>query len=153
MLSHGLTRQLRQVKKIARCSCNSKVLITWLSRCAMWSDQPTGMSKFWDSSDATKRCGMESPPSSAREIPQLRCFPQIQMQAQHLYIEKISECCISLFARTGKIFLVRSTSLKSAASNSNSKITKFRTRSIFAIPTATISRSRLTISRDAHSLL
>ena len=119
------------------------------SRCAMSNNQPNGISTFWVSSDGMMQCGRESPPSSAGEIPRLRCFRRAMVMQNLQRAAAGSACCISLFARTGKIFSGRSKSLKSAASNSNSKTTKFLTPSIFAIPTATSSRLRLTNSRIA----
>jgi hypothetical protein len=119
------------------------------SQCAMSNNQPNGISTFWVSSDGMMECGRESPPSLAREIPRSRCF-RCAMVIQNLERAAVgSACCISLFVQTGKIFSVRSESLRSAESNSNSRTTKFLTPSIFAIPTATSSRLRLTNSRIA----
>jgi hypothetical protein len=112
------------------------------SRCAMSNNQRNGISKFWVSSDGMPKCGRESPPSSAREIPRLRCF-RCGTVIQNLQRAAAGPAyCISLFVRTGKIFSGHNRSLKSAASNSNSKTTKFLTPFTFAIPTATISKSQ-----------
>ena len=119
------------------------------SQCAMSNNQRNRISTFWVSSDGMMECGRESPPSSAREIPRWRCFRCV-MVIQNLQRAAVgSACCISLFVRTGKIFSAHSKSLKSAASNSNFKITKFRIPSISAIPTDTNSRSQPTNSRMA----
>jgi len=119
------------------------------SQCAMSNNQPNGISTFWVSSDGMMECGRESPPSSAREIPQLRCF-HCGTVIQNLQRAAAGyACCISLFVQIGKIFSGHSKSLKSAGSNSNFKITKSHTPSISAIPTATNSRLRLTNSRIA----
>ena len=119
------------------------------SQCAMSNNQPNGISTFWVSSDGMMECGRESPPSSAREIPRLRCFRCV-MVIQNLQRAAVgSACCISLFVRTGKIFSAHSKSLRNAESNSNSRTTRFRTPFTSAIPTATSSRLRLTNSRMA----
>ena len=114
------------------------------SQCAMSNNQRNGISTFWVSSEGMMECGRESPPSLAKEIPRSRCFRCV-MVIQNLQRGAAgSACCISLFVQTGKIFSARSKSLRNAASNSNSKTTKFRTPSISAIPTATNSKSQLT---------
>src|ERR1041385_3492459 len=55
------------------------------------------------------------------------------------------------FAPVAKIFMLRSENWKSTELNSNSRITTFRTRSIFAIPMATRSRLRRTNWSSAAS--
>ena len=80
----------------------------------------------------------------AKEIPELRCSPRVQMQSRPRLVTANFGCFISLFARTATIFSPRNANWKSAESNSNSRITKFRTQSIFAIPTVTRWRSLLT---------
>ena len=122
-------------------------MLRW--RCAMSNNQRNGISTFWVSSDGMMECGRESPPSLAREIPRLRCFRCVMVIQNLQRAAARSACCISLFVQTGKIFSGHSKSLKSAASNSNSRIMKSPTPSIFPIPTATSSRLRLTNSRIA----
>ncbi len=123
------------------------------SRCAMSNNQRNGISTFWVSSDGMMECGRESPPSSAREIPRLRCF-RCAMVIQNLQrAAAVSACCISLFVQTGKIFSRHSKSLKSAASNSNSRTTRFRTPFIFAILMGIRSRSQPTNCNERRNSL
>src|SRR5438067_6160226 len=98
-------------------------------------------------------CGRESPLSSARKIPRLRCF-LCAMVIQNLQRAAAGfACCISLFVQTGKIFSGHGKSLKSVESNSNSKTTKSLTQFTFAIPTATISRLQPMIWNEKQSVL
>src|SRR5439155_23629657 len=78
----------------------------------------------------------------AKEILESRCFLRAQMQNRHHPVTANCECFISLFAQLDKTSLQRSANSKNAESNSNFKITRFRTPFIFAIPTATRSRSQ-----------
>src|SRR5206468_3982592 len=78
----------------------------------------------------------------AGEIQESRCSPRAQMQNRHHQVTANCECFISLFAQPDKTSLQRSANSKNAESNSNFKITRFRTPFIFAIPTATRSRSQ-----------
>src|SRR6266516_3355288 len=72
----------------------------------------------------------------------IRCSPRSRRQNRPRLVTANFGCFTSLFVRTGKIFSLRSANWKSAESILNSKITRFRIRSISAIPTVTRSRSR-----------
>src|SRR5262249_42512676 len=108
----------------------------------MSSDQQNGISRFSGSSDFMKELGTACRPLLAEETLALRCSQRHRKQNRSL-IAKF-ECFTSPFVRTGKIFSLHSANSKSAESNSNSRITRFHTRSIFAIPTDTSSRSQHT---------
>src|SRR5436309_8403021 len=81
-----------------------------------------------------KACGTACRRLLARGLPESHYFLRVTRQNRQ-HTAKF-ECFIWRSARTGKIFSLRSENYKSAESNSNSRITKSRTRFISAIPTA-----------------
>src|SRR6266481_2134253 len=110
----------------------------------MSSDQQNGTPRFSGLNDFTKASGAVCRPLSEKEILGSRCSQPARKQNRQLTAK--FECFTSPSARTAKIFSLHSANSKSAESNSNSRITRFRTPSIFVIPTVTSSRSRPTSS-------